>query len=48
MPIQSGITYLSNKISGNDQFFITLDSLKEENFVEDLKKLVETEPAKQQ
>lgn len=31
MPIQSGITYLSNKISGNDEFFITMDSLKEEN-----------------
>ena len=31
MPIQSGITYLSNKISGNDQFFKTMDSLKEEN-----------------
>lgn len=31
MPIQSGITYLSNKISGNDQFFITMDSLKKEN-----------------
>ena len=31
MPIQSGITYLSNKISRNDQFFITMDSLKEEN-----------------
>lgn len=31
MPIQSGITYLSNKISGNDQFFITMDNLKEEN-----------------
>ena len=31
MPIQSGITYLSNKISGNDQFFITMDRLKKEN-----------------
>ena len=31
MPIQSGITYFSNKISGNDQFFKTMDSLKEEN-----------------
>lgn len=31
MPIQSGITLLKNKIAGNDQFFATLDSLKEEN-----------------
>ena len=28
MPIQSGITYLLNKISGNDHFFVTMDSLK--------------------
>ena len=31
MPIQSGITYLVNKISGNDNYFATMDSLKEEN-----------------
>lgn len=31
MPIQSGITYLSNKFSGNDKFFTTMDSLKDEN-----------------
>lgn len=31
MPIQSGITFIKNKISGNDQFFATMDSLKEEN-----------------
>lgn len=31
MPIQSGITFLKNKISGNDQFFATIDKLKEEN-----------------
>lgn len=31
MPIQSGITYLANKISGNDNYFATMDSLKEEN-----------------
>ena len=31
MPIQSGITYITNKLSGNDQFFATMDSLKEEN-----------------
>lgn len=31
MPIQSGITYLSNKFSGNDKFFTTMDILKDEN-----------------
>lgn len=31
MPIQSGVTYLKNKISGNDNYFATMDSLKEEN-----------------
>ena len=31
MPIQSGITYLKNKISKNDAYFVTIDSLKEEN-----------------
>lgn len=31
MPIQSGITYLKNKLSGNDTYFATIDSLKEEN-----------------
>lgn len=31
MPIQSGITYLKNKLAGNDNFFATIDSLKEEN-----------------
>lgn len=31
MPIQSGITYIKNKISGNDNYFATMDSLKEEN-----------------
>ena len=31
MPIQSGITFLKNKISGNEQFFATMDSLKKEN-----------------
>lgn len=31
MPIQSGITYLTNKISGNNNYFATMDSLKEEN-----------------
>jgi len=36
MPIQNGMTYLKNKISGNDSFFTSLDELKAEN--EDLKK----------
>jgi rod shape-determining protein MreC len=31
MPIQSGITYLKNKIQKNDQYFATIDSLKSEN-----------------
>ena len=31
MPIQSGITYLANKISGNDNYFTTMDNLKTEN-----------------
>lgn len=31
MPIQNGITYLKNKISGNDAFFENIDNLKKEN-----------------
>jgi len=31
MPIQSGITFLKNKITGNDNYFATIDSLKKEN-----------------
>lgn len=31
MPIQSGITYIKNKLSGNDNYFATMDRLKEEN-----------------
>ena len=31
MPIQSGITFLKNKITGNDNYFATMDSLKKEN-----------------
>ena len=31
MPIQSGIIFLKNKISGNDNYFVTMDSLKKEN-----------------
>lgn len=31
MPIQNGLTYLKNKISGNDSFFEDINNLKEEN-----------------
>lgn len=31
MPIQSGITYLKNKLTGNDNYFTTIESLQEEN-----------------
>ena len=31
MPIQSGITYLKNKFSNNEQYFSTMESLEEEN-----------------
>ena len=31
MPIQSGITYIKNKLLGNDNYFATMDSLKQEN-----------------
>lgn len=31
MPIQNGLTYLKNKISGNDVFFQDINNLKEEN-----------------
>ena len=31
MPIQNGITYLKNKLAGNDNYFATMDYLKEEN-----------------
>lgn len=36
MPIQNGLTYLKNKLSGNQSFFADVDYLKNEN--EDLKK----------
>lgn len=36
MPIQNGITYLKNKITGNNTFFTDISKLKEEN--EQLKK----------
>lgn len=31
MPVQNGITYIKNKISGNDTFFSDMAALKEEN-----------------
>jgi len=31
MPIQNGLTYLKNKIGGNDTFFTDISNLKEEN-----------------
>ena len=31
MPIQSGFTYLKNKMQGNNQYFSNLETLKEEN-----------------
>lgn len=31
MPIQNGLTYLKNKMSGNDSFFKDIDTLKAEN-----------------
>ena len=31
MPIQNGMTYIKNKISGNNNFFLDMASLKEEN-----------------
>ncbi len=31
MPIQNGLTYLKNKISGNNSFFENIDNLKNEN-----------------
>ena len=31
MPIQSGITFIKNKLSGNEDYFATMDTLKEEN-----------------
>ena len=31
MPVQNGLTYLKNKISGNSTFFIDINNLKTEN-----------------
>ena len=31
MPIQNGLTYLKNKVTGNDYFFVNIDNLKAEN-----------------
>ena len=43
MPIQNGLTYLKNKISGNDAFFQHINNLKEENkrLIEENNKLEE-------
>ena len=31
MPVQNGLTYLKNKLSGNSTFFADINNLKEEN-----------------
>lgn len=31
MPIQNGLTYLKNKVTGNSEFFVNIDNLKAEN-----------------
>ena len=31
MPVQNGLTYLKNKISGNHTFFTDINNLKQEN-----------------
>jgi len=31
MPVQNGLTYLKNKIAGNDSFFIDIETVKHEN-----------------
>ena len=31
MPVQNGLTYLKNKINGNENFFYSIDNLKKEN-----------------
>ena len=31
MPVQNGLTYLKNKLSGNSTFFTDINNLKEEN-----------------
>ena len=31
MPVQNGLTYLKNKISGNSTFFTDINNLKQEN-----------------
>ena len=36
MPIQNGLTYLKNKVSGNNTFFTDINNLKAEN--EELKR----------
>lgn len=43
MPFQNGLTYLKNKVSGNNAFFEDINNLKEENekLIEENKKLEE-------
>ena len=31
MPVQNGLTYLKNKVSGNSTFFTDINNLKQEN-----------------
>ena len=31
MPVQNGLTYLKNKLSGNSTFFTDISNLKQEN-----------------
>ena len=38
MPIQNGLTYLKNKVSGNSTFFTDISNLKTEN--QQLKQLI--------
>lgn len=38
MPIQNGLTYLKNKLSGNNTFFTDINNLKQEN--EELKQKI--------
>ena len=42
MPIQNGLTFLKNKLNGNNAFFSDLDYLKDENkkLKEDINKLI--------
>ena len=39
MPIQNGLTYIKNKVAGNQSFFTDINNLQSEN--EELKQLLE-------